>query len=155
MRHHTSIDKEGYVILAGDFKITLSNRERRGGSHIRDPFKEVCEGIISEWDLMDIVLEKGIFTWSNKRQGRGHIANRLDRFLVQSDLMLEAIELNSFIIANGTSDHKPISLEIKEVEDYGPISCRFNPLWLQAPEVSSIIRRQWRNLVNSSLAYIF
>lgn len=149
------ITREGYVILAGEFNVTLTSREKRGESIIRDPFREACEDTINGGDLMDIPPKKGIFTWTNKRQGNDNITTRLDRFLVQSDLMIEAIELNSHIIANGTYDHKPITLEIKEVENYGPIPFRFNSLWLQYPEAMSIIHRQWGNYINGSPSYVF
>lgn len=52
------ITREEYVILAGDFNVTLSNREKNGGSIIRDPFREACEDTINEGDMMDILPKK-------------------------------------------------------------------------------------------------
>ena len=75
-------NQHGNVILGGDFNVTLSQDEKKGGSKVRDPFKEIVDDLILEWDLMDIKPSIGKYTWSNKRTGPGHIAARLDRFLV-------------------------------------------------------------------------
>ena len=94
--------------IAGDFNVTISADERRGGTKVRDPFGERLEDIISQWGLIDIKPKNGIFTWSNKRIGPGHIAARLDHFLVSTHL------LNSYpktkILCSAVLDHKPICL---------------------------------------------
>jgi hypothetical protein len=41
--------------------------EKKGGSFGRDPFRENLEGIIKEWDLLDINPQKGRYMWSNMR----------------------------------------------------------------------------------------
>jgi hypothetical protein len=43
------------------------------------------EDLISDWDLSDVKLAKGKYTWSNKRVNPSFIAARLDRFLIHSD----------------------------------------------------------------------
>ena len=60
---------QGNVILAGDLNVTLSQDEKRGGSLVRDPIKEIVDETILEWDLMDIKPSSGRFTWNNKRIG--------------------------------------------------------------------------------------
>jgi exonuclease III len=102
------------IILGGDLNVTLSTEEKRGGSIVRDPAREWVEDLISTWDLMDIKPSKGRYTWTNKRVGPGHIAARLDRFLVQSSFLTLGLTITSDILPNSTSDHKPITLEIKK-----------------------------------------
>jgi hypothetical protein len=41
-------------IIAGDFNITLHQGEKKGGSSIRDQFKEHMEDFISNLDLFDV-----------------------------------------------------------------------------------------------------
>ena len=60
----------------------LNAKEKRGGSIVRDPLRENVEDIIKDWELEDIKPVCVQFTWSNKRMGPGHIAARLDKFLV-------------------------------------------------------------------------
>ena len=70
------------IILGGDMNLTLLASERKGGSRFRDQAREWVEDIMSIWEMEDIKPARGKFTWSNKRVGPGHIAARLDRFLV-------------------------------------------------------------------------
>jgi hypothetical protein len=109
----------------------------------RDPIREWVDELILDWDLTDIKPSKGKFTWTNKRIGPGHIAARLDRFLVQSSFLLLGLRPLSKIIPFGGSDHKPILLEIKKDGNSGPIPFRFSPLWIQQDGFIEIIQEQW------------
>jgi hypothetical protein len=53
-------------IVAGDFNTTLCQKEKRGGSIVRDPFRERMEDLISLCDLTDVKPQKGKYTWTNK-----------------------------------------------------------------------------------------
>ena len=55
----------GNVILAGDLNVILSQDEKRGGSLVRDPIKEIVDETILEWDLMDVKPSSGKYTWNN------------------------------------------------------------------------------------------
>jgi hypothetical protein len=67
---------------------------------------------MQDWDLLDIKPISGKYTWTNKRIGPGHIAARLDRFLIQSSFLLLGLEARVHILPCSTSDHKPIKLEL-------------------------------------------
>ena len=79
--------KHSPCIIAGDFNVTISAEECRGGSKLRDPFGERMEDLISLWGLTDINPKNGNFTWNNKRTGPGHIAARLDRVLISTHIL--------------------------------------------------------------------
>jgi hypothetical protein len=117
-----------WIIIAVDFNVTLSSKEKQGGNIFKDPFNEKIEDLIEEWDLINIKPSKGNFTWSNKRLGLGHIAMHLDRSLIQSDFIVDNIIISLKIIPYIISDHKPIALMIQDSPDYGPLPFRFNPL---------------------------
>ena len=97
-------------IIVGDFNTTLNQGGKKGGSIVRDLFGEHMEDLISELDPFDVQPSKGKHTWSNKRLGVGHIATRLDRFLIHSSLLLLPLNISSKIIPWGISDHHPIAL---------------------------------------------
>jgi len=98
------------IIIARDLNVTLSQGETKGGTIVRDSICEWVENIILDWESEDIKLTRGKYTWSNKRNGPGHIAARLDRFLVQSSFLLLGLNIVSKILPFRASDHKPVSL---------------------------------------------
>ena len=80
--HEERSNLQGNVILVGDLNIILSQDEKREGSLIREPIREMVDDIILDWNLMDVKPSSGKYRWNNKRIGPGHIAARLDRFLI-------------------------------------------------------------------------
>ena len=78
---------------------------------------------------MDVKPSSGKYTWNNKSIRPGHIAARLDRFLVQDTFLLLGLNLSSKILPFGGSDHMPILLEMVKDKNLGPIPFRFNPMW--------------------------
>ena len=118
------------IIVARDSNITLTANEKKGGNPVRDLAREWVEDIILGWDLIDINPVKGKFTWTNKRIGPGHIAARLDRFLVQYSFLSFGLLASSKILPHCTSDHKPIMLDLTLDQDLGPIPFCFSHLWI-------------------------
>ena len=49
-------------MLAGDLNVTLALLEKKGGSIVRDPAREWVEDLMLDWDLEDIIPDKGKFT---------------------------------------------------------------------------------------------
>ena len=109
------------LVVAGDLNVTLALAEKKGGSLVQDPAREWVEDLMMDWELEDIPPDRGKFTWSNKRIGPGHIAVRLDRFLVQYSLLLLGFRVDSSIIPFNMSNHKPILLELYVEKNLGPI----------------------------------
>jgi exonuclease III len=114
------IDAQENCIIAGDFNTTLHQGEKKGGSIVRDQFRENMEDLITDLDLFDVKPSKGKYTWSNKRTGVGHIAARLDRFLIHSPLLLLPLDISSKIIPWGISDHRPIALTLTKAMNLVP-----------------------------------
>jgi exonuclease III len=108
-------------IIVGDFNTTMHLSEKGGGSIVIYPSRENMEDLVSTLDLFDVQPSKGKFSWSNKRAGSGHIATKLDCFLIHSPLLSLLDEISSLIIPWGSSDHRPISLSFSKEENLGPI----------------------------------
>jgi ribonuclease HI/exonuclease III len=143
------------VIIAGDLNLTLLLSEKRGGNIVRSPAREWVEDLMQEWDLLDIKPSNGKYTWSNKRIGPGHIAARLDRFLVQSSFLLLGLEASMHILPCSVSDHKPIKLEFLAQQNLGPIPFRFSPLWVKEPDFMKKVKESWREPVKGSPFFIW
>ena len=143
------------IILGGDLNLTLSATEKKGGSRVRDQAREWVEDIMSIWEMEDIKPARGKFTWSNKRVGPGHIAARLDRFLVQSSFLVLGLNIDSAILPHSVSDHKPISLSLTSDYNLGPIPFRFNPRWIQEESYPALVAKIWNGPVSGSPFYVW
>ena len=146
---------QGNIIIAGDLNVTLCQEEKRGGSLVRDPIRETIDEIILDWDLMDIKPSSGKYTWNNRRIGPGHIATRLDRFLIQDSFLLLGLNLSSKILPFRVSDHKPILLEMANNKNWGPIPFKFNPQWANQTDFFRIVADTWSHLVTRSPFYVW
>ena len=131
--------KKTLWFIACDFNVIVSADERKGGVKVRDPFGERLEDLASQWGLTDIKPKNGVFTWSNKRIGPGHIATRLDRVLVSTHLLRNLPFPESKLLCSAVSDHKPLCLFFPPVENLGPLPFRFNHLCLESEGVQDII----------------
>lgn len=113
------------------------------------------EDLLSTYDLMDIRPIAGLFTWSNKRQGPGHIAARLDRFLISSSILEESFVPSSRILPWSGSEHRPITLGLSPPSPFGPILFRFNPCWAEDPGFFEVIEGVLRAWIQGSPVYIW
>jgi exonuclease III len=129
------------IIIGRDLNVTLTMTEKKGGSIVRDPAREWVEDIMSDWELEDVKPTKGKYTWSNKRAGQGHIAARMDRFLVHNTFILLGLTLSFSILPHSVSDHKPIMLYISHDKNLGPIPFRFSPTWLQDESFHDLVTK--------------
>ena len=139
----------------GDLNVTLALAEEKGGSIVRDPAREWVEDVMLDWDLIDIPPNRGKFTWSNKRFGPGHIAARLDQFLIYSSFLTLGLMASSKIHAHYTSDHKPISLTLSPEAQLGPIPFRFSPLWVDQEGFLDIVNKSWNEPIHGSPFFVW
>jgi exonuclease III len=143
------------IIIAGDLNIVTKAKEKRGGSNNTDPMLVKVEEIMQFWDLLDFNPIQGIYTWSNNRVGADHISARLDRFLVQSSIMMNKKIITTKILPKLTSDHKPIQLLLEEEEELGPIPFRFSPLWIDRGEFLETVKSAWAKSFSGSPSYVW
>eukprot|EP00253_Pinus_taeda_P032424 PITA_32424 len=115
----------------------------------------LVEDLIQQWDLLDFIPVKGLYTWSNNRMGEDHISTRLDRFLVQGALMMNKKIITTKILPKLTSDHKPVQLILEDEEDLGPIPFRFSPLWTERDGFIDIVKTSWAKPVTGSSSYVW
>ena len=130
MEEQSEGKRKTLCFIAGEFNVTISVDESRGGVKVRDPFGERLKDLALHWGLIDIKPKNGVYTWSNKRIVLGHIADRLDRVLVSTHLLRNLPFLESKLLCSAISDHNPLCLFFPLMENLGPLPFRFNHLWL-------------------------
>jgi exonuclease III len=148
--HHTK-----NIVVAGDLNVTLSLAEKKGGTIVRDPSREWVEDLMTDWELEDIPPSNGKFTWSNKRLGPGHIAARLDRFLIQSSFLTLGLRASTKVLPHYISDHKPLALSLRPSAALGPIPFKFSPLWLEQGDFLNLVHHSWKDPVTGSPSYVW
>ena len=126
-------------IITGDFNVTISPQEKKGGSKVRDPFGERLEDVITSWKLADIKKRKGKYMWSNKRTGPGHIAARLDCILVSSSMLHKPFLPVSRLLTTVVFGHKPIIFSLDPIGNLSTQPFNFSPVWLNEPRLYSVV----------------
>jgi len=75
-----------------------NTEEKFGGIFHADPSGEALEEIMEQHKLIDIPPSNGKYTWSNKIIGKSNINERLDRILVQENIVVDFTSVKSKII---------------------------------------------------------
>jgi hypothetical protein len=138
------------LIIVGDFNTTIHHWEKRGGFSVH----EHIEDLIPSLDLYDVKPSKGLFTWSNRRVGPGHIVAILDHFLINNAFLSEPFSPVSNILSCVSLDHNTISPVFINDHDLGPIPFQFIPLWLEHPTFRSLVASSWSSWIIGSPIYI-
>ena len=141
---HIGISAEDCVIIGGDFNVTLSNIDKKGGSNkIKQKVVEKINTLCTLYDLQDIWRiknpDKMCYTWRRKSP---LIQCRLDYFLTSVHLQENVISSN--IIPGVKSDHSAINLDIKtnlEGLKRGPGYWKFNTSLLNDPNYTNMLKQ--------------
>ncbi|GMI73525.1 hypothetical protein HRI_001021800 [Hibiscus trionum] len=99
---------EAIWCIGGDFNAYLGAEEKIGfsaNSHTINLFRS----FIQDAALVDLPMNGGTFTWSNNRDPPTFI--RLDRFLVDRQLLTFFPNTQQILLSKSISDHNPVCLE--------------------------------------------
>ena len=97
---------------------------------------------INRHSLIDLHLGGSNFTWSNHQSSPAMYS--LDRFLLFCDWFDLFPEACQFALPNPISDHCPILLDTI-CERWGPPPFRFELMWLDEPNFSTLLRKWWQD----------
>ncbi len=75
-------------IMGGDFNMIRSLSKKKGGTKALGRDSLEFQTFIDNMELVDTDMNKGLFTWNNKRGGESHIASKLDIFIISEDIIL-------------------------------------------------------------------
>ena len=74
---------------------------------------------------------------------------------MQSTLLDNNFIISSKILPKTSSDQHPISLLLKNEEDYGPIPFRFSPLWIERDRFLNTVKKAWSQFVDGSPSFVW
>jgi exonuclease III len=115
------------ILIGGDFNIIrFSTEKNKGGIH---KHSGVFNSIINTYELIDLGMTGGKFTWSNKQNNP--TLERLDRYLVSKsweDIFPMALVSKK---PRKLSDHNPLILSMNTIQHKKELSFKFEMAWLK------------------------
>jgi len=148
-------DPRRNIVIGGDLNLVRHIDEKLGGNYFSDPSRATLEDIIEAHKLLDIPPSNGRFTWSNKRSGAHNIKERLDRILIQENIVAAFPTIKSRIVHASTFDHKPVVLILDRLENLGPIPFKYKKLWDSKEDFGKLVNESWETPVLGSLHYVW
>ena len=125
-------------IFMGDFNEVLHPDERRGAISLSQGMREF-QNFIMDLQLVDMDIGQR-FTWLRK-----NAASRLDRLLIDKDLLLKFPNSKVFCKERMFSDHFPLIWSTSQ-QKWGPSPFRSLDCWLDEPSFLRIFKSNWTQL---------
>eukprot|EP00253_Pinus_taeda_P005909 PITA_05909 len=104
---------------------------------------DLIKDIINDHNLIDICPPKISPTRYNGRPGEGYVAKRLDRFLLHEQLVEKLRLVQSNIVNNYISDHRPIMPTWCCGDLRYGMPFKFNQVWLEDLEFEVLVWDNW------------
>ncbi|KAB1998912.1 hypothetical protein ES319_D12G123400v1, partial [Gossypium barbadense] len=143
-------------IVGGDFNDILNNAKKEGGRRKPKTLMDEFANFLDEQNLSDVKTCNGWYTWTNNRDGKGLVKERLDRFIV-SDAVMESLPfLITYIMRQSKSDHEAILLDTEGSKPKNKnidqrVRFRYDHCWAKEKGARDIINGIWSNRERDSL----
>ncbi|GKV10561.1 hypothetical protein SLEP1_g21905 [Rubroshorea leprosula] len=131
---------KGNWCLVGAFNAVKSRQERAEGKGSTTEMREF-EDFIRDSNLVDLPLCGRRYTWY---QVNGASMNRIDRFLLSEDWLLNWNDCKQWGLGRSISDHCPIILKNISV-DWGPRPFKWFDAWLDTLGLRDEIKKVWNS----------
>eukprot|EP00253_Pinus_taeda_P026277 PITA_26277 len=103
-----------HLMLVGNMNFTLCPDEVWGGGRKMDPISDFLRSQLLRWNFIDVAPSSLTHTWQNGRTNDAYIAKRIDRVILQSDI-IDTMGMPVFSIGNDTiSDHRAIYIQWRQ-----------------------------------------
>ncbi|XP_072056235.1 uncharacterized protein [Arachis hypogaea] len=106
-----SEQNQGGIAILGDFNSITTPEEKDGGGDTPLSSMTAFNLFIGDNDLVDLGMIGRQYTWSNRRAGNALIQERLDRVLVNAELLQSFCQPTVLRLAENGSDHAPLLLD--------------------------------------------
>ncbi|XP_035543586.1 uncharacterized protein LOC118347673 [Juglans regia] len=99
---------------------------------------------IHEGGLIDLSAQGSNFSWCNGQSGLARAWAKLDRVLLDANLLSLFPTASCSYLPMTTSDHCPMLVEfLKDPYSYGPPPFRFQQMWVEHPEFIDFVKQVW------------
>ncbi|KAF9602068.1 hypothetical protein IFM89_024835 [Coptis chinensis] len=132
-------------LIIGDLNIIFDQNEKQGGELFELQQSEFAADFIQQEGLIDLGYSGNSFTWTNGREGRANVKQRLDRGLANTDWFILFPEFKLFHLPRIESDHSPIMLHLNPNTNKAPKPFRFQAMWINHESYLPLINQAWVN----------
>ncbi|XP_058726991.1 uncharacterized protein LOC131598402 [Vicia villosa] len=135
---------DGDWLIGGDFNSIKKSSERVGCflSTQRTEWGEFSN-FIDRCGLIDVPCKGKKFSWFS---GDGKTKSRLDRFLIDGNIISSWSVVGQLIGQRDVSDHCPVWLVVDK-EDWGPKPFKFNNEWFNNKEFLHFVEVEWKAII--------
>eukprot|EP00253_Pinus_taeda_P009779 PITA_09779 len=138
-----------HLMLVGDMNFTLVPDDVWGGGRNMDPLSDYLKSCFLQWNLIDIPPSSPSHTWDNGRSGASYIAKRLDRVVLQSDI-ITLLGLPSVSVGSDSiSDHRPIFIQWRQKEFRQHFPFKYDHSFIEDPDFSLMVSSAWRESLST------
>jgi hypothetical protein len=127
------------LLIGGDFNIIRSSNEKNKGGIYKHT--GVFNSIINTFELIDIKMCGGKFTWSNNQSNP--TLERLDRFLVSKSREHVFPLALVYRLPRELSNHNPLILTLPSKQPMKNLNFRFELSWLKHPDFLPKVEEIW------------
>jgi hypothetical protein len=144
----------GPWICIGDFNMILDQSDKTSGLPYATSSRDFFRSFMNSCGMIDLSFSGNPFTWSNHREGRHLIKQRLDKGVVSIQWFELFPSHSIYHLTAITSDHNPLLLNIVSPPFSLPKPFRFEEFWTKHPESRLVILAAWDSFINGYSAFI-
>lgn len=127
------------TILWGDLNFSIVHEESWGRHSQLDPLSNQLNTLLEQYGLIDVPMNKNMPTWHTRWIGEATLGRRLERYLIQEDLLQSLTIYRQWVGSGGISDHSPIYLEVALSSRKPRVPYKFNSTWLKDPDYIKMV----------------
>lgn len=131
-------------MVLGDFNCIRTFSEKRGG--VPTPTRYIMEfnAAIERAGLVEPRWEGAAFTWTNKVIGPRRVTCKLDRVLINHEVLSRFQDVLATTGNCGFSDHAPIVLQLNHNGSQSPKPFRFFNMWTSHNSFLKTVEEAWK-----------
>nr|XP_027090500.1 uncharacterized protein LOC113711541 [Coffea arabica] len=146
--------RQGPWYVVGDFNLTLSADEKRGGRRFQPTKGLELSRFMYDGEVFDAGFTGPTFTWCNNRLERARIWKRLDRVLVNMACLEFSLSVSVSHLVRAPSDHAPLLISFTPRANIRCRSFRFLNIWPARRDFLDVIRLAWQVEAITSPLYV-
>lgn len=131
-----------YLII-GDFNAVSQASDRINGNLVNEAETVDFSDFLMEVGVLEAPCSGAYYSWNNKGEGEARISSRIDRALINEELLHKFPEIKVEYLAEGMSDHTPLLVSFYALQEGGGRLFRFNNMLFEDINFLDTVREAW------------